>query len=81
MDWYYAPWQYDLRKQVQGEDTELMKAIGLSRRVGIPPVVGGVVYGTTAFLAYTPLLQPGPPAKTPVEGTLPIVTLGGGLIV
>ena len=81
MEWYYAPWQYELRKSVSGEDTELMKAIGLSRRVGIPPLVGGVVYGGTAFLAYTPLLQPSPPAKTPTPGTLPMIRLGGGLIV
>jgi len=29
-----------------------------------------------AFLAYTPLLQPSPPAKTPTPGTLPIFNVG-----
>jgi len=73
-DWYYAPWQYELREV-------LPEAIGLGREAGVPtPVlIGGAA--AVGFLAYTPLLQPGPPAKAPLPGILPIYQMGGGMIV
>ena len=76
-DWYYSPWQYELREFVQEE--ALDPAGGKSRVVPRQyrlPVLAGL-----AFLAYTPLLQPGPPAKTPTPGTLQIYNFGGGMIV
>jgi len=73
-DYYYSPFQYELREKLG--DPLTVKRLGLGRRVGIPaPVIAGVV-GTAAILAYTPLLQPGPPAKTPTPGTLPIYNVG-----
>ena len=75
MDWYYAPWQYELRERFDPE------VILSPRRANIPPAVRITVLAGAAFLAYAPLLQPGPPAKTPEPGILPIYQLGGGLIV
>ena len=79
-DWYYAPWQYELRETLSNILSDPEK-VGLGRRAGIPtgPVVA--LTGVAVFLAYTPLLQPGPPAKTPLPGILPIYNVGGGMIV
>lgn len=75
--WYYAPWQYELRDAAP-------ELIGLGREAGVPtPVlIGGAA--AVGFLAYTPLLQPGPPAKAPSPYVLPPIKLGrpgGGMIV
>lgn len=75
--WYYAPWQYELRKHVKDEalDIDGGKTRVLPRQYRLPVLAGA------AFLAYTPLLQPGPPAKTPTPGTLQLYNFGGGMIV
>jgi hypothetical protein len=75
--WYYAPWQYELREFVVEEalDPAEGKTRIIPRQYRRPVLVG------LAFLAYTPLLQPGPPAKTPTPGTLQLYQLGGGMIV
>lgn len=75
--WYYAPWQYELREVVQEEalDPTGGKTRVLPRQYRLPVLAAG------AFLAYAPLLQPGPPAKTPTSETLQIYQLGGGMIV
>ena len=75
--WYYSPWQYELREFVEGEalDPTGGKTRILPRQYRLPVLAG------LAFLAYTPLVQPGPPAKTPTPGTLQIYNLGGGMIV
>lgn len=72
MDWYYAPWQYELREHLP--TPRQAATVGRARR--IPDPVTGTVYAGALFLAYAPLLQPGPPAKTPIEGTLPIFNVG-----
>lgn len=76
-DWYYAPWQYELRDVVP-------EIIGLGREVGTPtPILIGAA-ATVGFLAYTPLLQPSPPAKTSTPYVLPPIALGrpgGGMVV
>lgn len=75
--WYYSPWQYELREFI--EDEALDPTGGKTRfipRTYRLPVLAGL-----AFLAYAPLVQPGPPAKTPTPGTLQIYQLGGGMIV
>ena len=72
MDWYYAPWQYELREHLP--TPRQVATLGRARR--IPDPVTGTVYAGALFLAYAPLLQPGPPAKTPIEGTLPIFNVG-----
>jgi len=73
--WYFSPYQYELRENLADllRDPE---RIGLGRRAGIPTPAIVATVGVTAFLAYTPLLQPGPPAKTPTPGTLPIFNVG-----
>jgi len=73
--WYYSPYQYEVR----GRLTDILtdpESIGLGRRAGIPTPAIVATVGVAAFLAYTPLLQPGPPAKTPTPGTLPIYNVG-----
>ena len=77
--WYYAPWQYELRERLDPE------VILSPRKPGknVPPQIRFAVLAGAAFLAYAPLLQPGPPAKTPTPYTLPpiIGRPGGGIIV
>jgi len=73
--WYYSPYQYELRERLVDILTDPQR-IGLGRRAGIPTPAIVATVGAMAFLAYTPLLQPGPPAKTPTPGTLPIFNVG-----
>ena len=77
--WYYAPWQYELRDQL--DLAKARPALRLTRSLRIPDPVTATVLAGAVFLAYSPLLQPGPPAKTPTEGTLQLYQLGGGMIV
>jgi len=77
MDWYYAPWQYELREFVE---KEALDPTGGKTRV-IPRTYRLPVLAGLAFLAYAPLVQPGPPAKTPDPFTLQLYQLGGGMIV
>lgn len=79
MEWYYSPWQYELREAL--EPVRVRSLIATTARFGIPPAVTGTVLAGGVFLAYAPLLQPSPPAKTPTEGTLQIYNLGGGMVV
>lgn len=83
-DFYYAPFQYELREQLFGGEAEtrtpLQKLLLGSRRAGIPSPVTATVLGGAVFLAYAPLLQPGPPARLPTEGTFPIYNLGGFVV-
>lgn len=78
-DYYYAPWQYELREQL--DLTKARPALRITRGLRIPDPVTVTVFAGALFLAYAPLLEPGPPAKTPTKGTLPIYTFGGGMIV
>ncbi len=80
--YYFSPFQYELREGLvkDGEFGDLAKALGFARRVLPAPVVAGVT-ASVVFLAYTPLLQPGPPARLGDPYTLPTISLGGGLIV
>jgi len=77
-DYYYAPFQYELREQLPSTPKRAKATISLSRSVGISP---GVIAGSLAggyFLAYTPLFQPSPPAKTP--DLFQIYNLGGYVV-
>jgi len=74
-EYYYSPFQYELRENLADLLTD-PERIGLGRRAGIPTPAIVATVGVAAFLAYTPLLQPGPPAKTPTPGTLPIYNVG-----
>jgi hypothetical protein len=75
--WYYSPWQYELREFVE---EEALDPTGGKTRV-IPRTYRLPVLAGLAFLAYAPLLQPSPPAKTPTLGTLQLYNFGGGMIV
>ena len=79
-DLYYAPFQYELREQL-GPEGKVVRALTLGRRLGVPTPFLAAATAGVVFLAYTPLLQPGPPAKTYSPGELPFLSLGGGLIV
>lgn len=76
IDWYYSPWQLELREHLPTPRQAL--TAGRIRR--IPDPVTGTVLAGGYFLAYAPLLQPSPPAKTPQEGTLPIWNVGGFVV-
>ena len=79
-DFYYSPFQYGLREEL-GPEGKVIRGLTLGRRLGIPaPFLAGAAAGVV-FLAYTPLLQPGPPAKPYSPGELQFLSLGGGLIV
>lgn len=77
--WYYAPWQYELREQLSL--TKARPTLKMTRALGIPDPLTATVFAGAVFLAYAPLLQPGPPARTPLPGTLQYYQLGGGMIV
>ena len=82
--YYYAPFQYELREGIidnEGSPGLLVKAASLARRGGVPAPITATAFGAVAFLAYTPLLQPGPPARQQEPFILPFIDLGGGLIV
>lgn len=77
--WYYAPWQYELREQVSL--TKARPILKTTRALRIPDPLTATVFAGAVLLAYTPLVQPGPPARTPSPGTLQLYQLGGGMIV
>jgi len=79
-DLYYSPFQYGLRREL-GPEGKIIKALTLGRRIGVPAPFIAAAAGGAIFLAYTPLLQPGPAAKTYSPGELQFLSLGGGLIV
>ncbi len=75
--WYYAPWQYELRERIEPEFILSPRGPGSK----VPPVVRLTVLAGAVFLAYAPLLQPGPPAKAQSPYELQMYQLGGGMIV
>lgn len=75
--YYFTPGQLRLRETLGESGVETASIL---RRGGVPaPVVAGVGAGLF-FLAYTPLLQPGPPARRGDPFILPTISLGGGMI-
>lgn len=82
--YYYAPFQYRLREGFdltdEGAPGPIVKSASLAGRVGVPNPVIATAVSTLAFLAYVPLLQPGPPARLHDPNTLPMINLGGGMI-
>jgi hypothetical protein len=84
VEYYFSPFQYELREQFTAEPGTtpgIVKSSSLAKKAGVPAPVITTAVGVLAFLAYTPLLQPGPPARRYDPFTLPMITLGGGLIV
>ena len=79
MSYYYAPWQLELREHLRV--SKARPTLKLTRGLKIPDPLTGTVFAGAVFLAYTPLFNPSPPAKTPSEGILPMYYLGGGMIV
>ena len=85
VDYYYSPFQYELREGFEsdvpeGELSPILKIASLAGKVGVPTPVTATAVSTLAFLAYVPLLQPGPPARRQDPYTLPMINLGGGMI-
>ena len=84
VDYYFSPFHHELPAALDGAPGSpgpLVKTLSLAGRAGVPAPVTATVFGALAFLAYTPLLQPGPPARLHDSTTLPMINLGGGLIV
>jgi hypothetical protein len=78
MAYYYAPWQLELRKGLTSSPVGARGVLRSARAARIPDPVTGTVLVGAYFLAYAPLLQPGPPAKTPTS--FPIYNLGGFVV-
>lgn len=74
---YYAPWQLELREQLGLSPAPLRAKYQTTRALRIPDPITTTVLVGAVFLAYAPLLQPGPPAKTP--DTLQLYQFGGGM--
>lgn len=74
VDYYYEPWQYELREHLPS----FRQATTAGRLAQIPDPITATVLTGVYFLAYAPLLQPGPPAKTPTS--FPIYNLGGFVV-
>lgn len=74
---YYSPFQYELQERVLDTIFEPKRAVTAVKATRIPAPIAITVFAGAAFLAFAPLLQPGPPAKTPGYGTLPIYNIGG----
>lgn len=84
VEYYYSPFQYELREGFFGDEGTpglLVKAASLAGRAGVPAPITATAVGAFAFLAFTPLLQPAPPARQQSQFTLPFINVGGGLIV
>lgn len=79
MSYYYAPFQYKLRKKLKV--SRARPILRIARGLKVPDPVTLTVLAGAVFLAYTPLLNPSPPAKTPLPGTLQFYNFGGGMIV
>jgi hypothetical protein len=73
-DWYYAPFQYELRKNLP----TARQAFTTGRAIRVPDPVTSTVLVGAYFLAYAPLLQPSPPTKTP--DAFPIYNMGGFVV-
>ena len=84
VDYYFSPFQYELREGLSVDQDGpgfIAKTASLAGRAGVPAPIVATGVGLLAFLAYTPLLQPGPPARLQDPFTLPTIDLGGGMIV
>ena len=67
---YYAPWQLRLREHL----TRPRVTVAVARRYRVPDPITTTVLAGAYFLAYAPLVQPSPPAKTP--DAFPIYNVG-----
>jgi hypothetical protein len=74
-DWYYAPWQYELREHLPTGPRPIFRG---ARSLRVPDPITTTVLAGAYFLAYAPLVQPSPPAKTP--DAFPIYNLGGFVV-
>ena len=77
VDFYYSPFQEELQERVLDVVFNPKRSIAAAKATRIPQPVAVAVFAGAAFFAFAPLLQPGPPAKTPAPGTLPIYNIGG----
>ena len=77
VDFYYSPFQEELQERVMDVVFSPKRSLAVVKASRIPQPVAFAVFAGTAFFAFAPLLQPGPPAKRPAPGTLPIYNIGG----
>jgi len=77
MEFYYSPFQEELQERVLNVLFSPKRPIAAVKATRIPQPVAVGIFAGAAFFAFAPLLQPGPPAKTPGPGILPIYNIGG----
>lgn len=76
MDFYYSPFQYELQERVLDVVFSPKRTISAVKATRIPQPIAIGIFAGAAFFAFAPLLQPGPPAKTPGPGILPVFNVG-----
>jgi len=76
MDFYYSPYQYTLQERVKDVVFSPKRSMTAVKATRIPQPVAIGLFAATAFVAFAPLLQPGPAAKTPSPGILPVYNVG-----
>ena len=76
MDFYYSPFQEELQERVLDVVFSPKRTISAVKATRIPQPFALGIFAGTAFFAFAPLLQPGPAAKTPGPGILPIYNVG-----
>ena len=76
MDFYYSPFQEELQERVLEVLFNPKRTISAVKATRIPQPMAAAIFAGTAFFAFAPLLQPGPPAKTQGLGELPIYNVG-----
>lgn len=72
--YYYSPFQEETQDRLK--DILLSPKRALRRGASTGPIAIGALTAAAIF-AFTPLLQPGPPAKGAEPGLLPIYNIGG----
>lgn len=76
MDFYYSPFQEELQERVLDVVFSPKRTVSAVKATRIPQPLAIGIFAGTAFFAFAPLLQPGPPAKRPGPGILPIYNVG-----
>lgn len=79
MSYYYSPFQQELQERLGGPfEPRKYKATLLPRAFRIAPVITTAATLGAYAVAYTPVVQPGPPARQP--DTFQIYNLGGMVV-
>jgi len=76
VDFYYSPFQEQLQERVLDTLFSPKRTMTAVKATRLPQPIALGVFAGAAFFAFAPLLQPGPPAKIPGPGILPVFNVG-----